>query len=192
MAHWAKINEQNIVEHVIVTSNDEPDEGEAWIAENLEGMWIKTSYNTVKGKHLLGGVPLRKNFAGIGFSYNPELDAFVPPKGLHEADFILDTETATWVPPLSFPEDADFVLGFGKEPEMVQKEVVVNGEKTMAMIRDIPIGSKAYYWIYEESAWGMLPNVPKPEGNFTWDPIAKEWIEVPAPPEASNTPEVIS
>lgn len=96
MAHWAKIDDNGIVENVIVTAN-EGDEGEDWIAQNLEGTWVKTSYNTRAGKHLLGGDPLRKNFAQPGWKYDYDLDCFIPPKTEGQEDFILDPETCLWV-----------------------------------------------------------------------------------------------
>lgn len=80
MAHWAKIDENNIVVSVVVTSNDNLDEGYQWLIDNLGGNWIKTSYNTWHGIHKQGGTPLRKNYAGIGYTYDPNLDAFIPPK----------------------------------------------------------------------------------------------------------------
>ena len=159
MAHWAKINDEGIVENIIVTSNDEPDEGESWIAENLDGVWVKTSYNTRKNAHSLGGEPLRKNFAQPGFTYDAELDAFIPPKAEDEADFVLNPELGIWVPPVPAPEDADVIVQYG--PDVVE----------------IPEGAKVYFWIAEQGIWGMAPNTPRPEGEFTWDPIAKEWVE---------------
>lgn len=105
MAHWSKIDDDNIVENVIVTSNDEPDEGKAWIAANLEGRWIKTSYNTLAGVHLLGGTPLRKNFGQIGFTYDERLDAFIPPKDPELPSWVLDEDKCVWVPPIPYPSD---------------------------------------------------------------------------------------
>lgn len=103
MAHWAEIDKNNIVLRVLVGSNDDHDEGYQWLLDNLGGRWIKTSYNTYGGIHLLGGEPLRKNYAGIGFTYNELLDAFIPPKPNDyindEGDFvtfILNTDSGTW------------------------------------------------------------------------------------------------
>ena len=95
MAHWAEIDENNIVTRVLVGSNDDPDEGYQWLIDNLGGTWIKTSYNTIGGMHQLGGTPLRKNYAGIGFTYDSIRDAFIPPKpeGLDSA---LNEETCMW------------------------------------------------------------------------------------------------
>jgi hypothetical protein len=98
MAHWAEIDENNIVKRVVVTNNDTQDEGYLWLLENLGGNWIQTSYNTYQGQHLLGGTPVRKNFAGIGFTYDQDRDAFIPPKP--EPNFILDEETCDWVEPV--------------------------------------------------------------------------------------------
>jgi hypothetical protein len=79
MAHWAEIDENNIVKRVLVGSNDDTDEGYQWLLDNLGGNWIKTSYNTIGGIHKEGGTPLRKNYAGIGYTYDITRDAFIPP-----------------------------------------------------------------------------------------------------------------
>jgi len=70
MAHFAELDENNIVTRVLVTDNDFPNEGYDWLVENLGGRWVQTSYNAT----------IRKNFAGIGFSYDETRDAFIPPK----------------------------------------------------------------------------------------------------------------
>jgi len=97
MAHWARINDQNIVIEVICMDNDMPNEGEDWIAENLEGHWLKTSYNTISNTHRLGGMPFRKNYAGIGYLYDSQRDAFIRPRPNEKA--ILDEETCDWIIP---------------------------------------------------------------------------------------------
>jgi hypothetical protein len=80
MSHWAEINETGLVLRVLVGDNNEPDEGQAFM-ESLGGTWIKTSYN--------GNI--RKNYAGIGYTYDAELDAFVPPKCHDTATLNLDS-----------------------------------------------------------------------------------------------------
>lgn len=95
MAHWAEIDENNIVQRVIVTSNELPDEGYNWLVTRLGGNWIKTSYNTLGGIHRLGGTPLRKNYAGIGFTYDHTRDAFIPPKP-DEEGWVLNEESCLW------------------------------------------------------------------------------------------------
>ena len=80
MAHWAEIDGNGTVTRVTVGNNAEPNEGHDWLVKNLGGTWVKTSYNTLGGVHALGGTPFRKNFAGIGFTYDAGRDAFIPPK----------------------------------------------------------------------------------------------------------------
>ena len=93
MAHFAEIDENNIVIRVLVTDNNALKEGYDWLIENLGGTWIQTSYNAT----------IRKNFAGIGFTYNQELDAFIPPKPFNS--WLLDEETCRWNAPTPYPTD---------------------------------------------------------------------------------------
>jgi hypothetical protein len=88
MAHFAQIDENNIVTQVIVAEQDFIDSG------LVEGTWIQTSYNTVGGVHTQGGEPLRKNYAGIGFTYDATRDAFIPPKP--DGDWVLNEDTCLW------------------------------------------------------------------------------------------------
>jgi len=103
MAHFAEINENNIVTRVLVVEDDQENRGQDFLAEDLGlgGTWLKTSYNTHRGVHLLAGTPFRKNYAGIGYSYNPTLDAFIPPKVF--ASWVLDEDTCDWNPPITIP-----------------------------------------------------------------------------------------
>ena len=95
MAHWAEIDESNIVLRVTVGDNNDPagDEGYQWLIDNLGGTWIKTSYN--------GNI--RKNYAGIGYLYDPIRDAFIPPKpeNIEGIEFILNEDTCLWELPES-------------------------------------------------------------------------------------------
>lgn len=88
MSHYAKVNSDNIVEQVIVAEQD--------FIDTLEGRWIQTSYNTRGGIHRLGGTPLRKNYAGPGYTYDSERDAFIPPRPTDDT-YILDEATCLWV-----------------------------------------------------------------------------------------------
>jgi hypothetical protein len=103
MAHWAELDENNIVTRVLVGSNEDSDEGYQWLIDNLGGTWVKTSYNTQGGVHSLGGTPLRKNYAGIGYSYDATRDAFIPPKPFNS--WILNEETCLWDAPTPYPTD---------------------------------------------------------------------------------------
>lgn len=105
MSHWAELDENNIVLRVLVGPNDEPDEGYSWFVENLGGRWVKTSYNTYAGKRrdletgqILEEPGFRKNYAGIGFYYDEERDAFIPPKPETEINIVLNEETCLWEP----------------------------------------------------------------------------------------------
>jgi hypothetical protein len=102
MAHFAQLDENNIVVQVIV-GVDEPHDGEAIYAETTGTVWKKTSYNTMGGQHLLGGTPFRKNYAGIGYTYDPDRDAFIPPQPY--PSWTLDEQTCQWTPPVPFPND---------------------------------------------------------------------------------------
>jgi len=84
MSHWAEVDNNNVVLRVLVGPNY-GDEGYQWFIDNLGGTWVKTSYN--------GNI--RKNYAGIGYSYWPDLDAFVPAKCHDEA--VLDEATCLWI-----------------------------------------------------------------------------------------------
>lgn len=108
MAHWAEVDENNTVLRVVTTSNDDTNEGYDWLVENLSGTWIKTSYNTCGGEHLEGGTPFRKNFAAIGYVYDADRDAFIPPKKYES--WTLNEETCLWEPPVDYPEDGQRYL----------------------------------------------------------------------------------
>jgi hypothetical protein len=86
MSHWAEIDNDNKVIRVLVGDNNETDEGQSFM-ESLGGTWIKTSYNGT----------IRKNFAGIGYTYDVERDAFIAPKPLNATGF--DEETCRWIEP---------------------------------------------------------------------------------------------
>lgn len=101
MSHFAEIDENNVVIRVLVGDNSLPDEGKSWFEENLGGRWVQTSYNTRGGVHSLGGVPLRKNFAGEGYTFDEERDAFIPPRPFDS--WTLNEETCNWDPPVPMP-----------------------------------------------------------------------------------------
>ena len=116
MSHWAEINENNIVTRVLVGNNDDinGDEGYKWLIDNLGGVWKKTSYNTKAGQHKEGGTPFRKNYAGVGFTYDESRDAFIPPKPFES--WILDEETCQWNSPVRLPDEEN--LYFWDEAEL--------------------------------------------------------------------------
>ena len=105
MAHYAFINMQNIVTEVI-TGKDEtegPTNWEMHYGNFREQVCKRTSYNTRGGQHLDGGTPFRKNYAGIGYTYDFGRDAFIPPKPF--PSWTLDSNTCLWEAPVEMPSD---------------------------------------------------------------------------------------
>jgi hypothetical protein len=98
MAHYAKVV-NGLVAQVIVA---EPDFFATFV-DSSPGEWIQTSYNTRGGVHQLGGTPLRKNYAGVGYTYDREKDAFIPPQPFDS--WTLNEETCQWESPTPYPND---------------------------------------------------------------------------------------
>jgi len=108
MAHFAKLGIGNIVERVEVVSNDVASTEQAGVdfLQNLynnRDVWKQTSYNTIKGIHLNGGTPFRKNYAGVGFTYDQTRDAFIPPRPF--SSWTVNEETCVWEAPVAYPDD---------------------------------------------------------------------------------------
>jgi hypothetical protein len=93
MSHFAELDQNNIVTRVLVCDNSMPNEGYDWLLENLGGTWIQTSYNST----------IRKNFAGIGYVYDPVKDAFIAPKPFES--WILNDDSCKWEAPVAYPTD---------------------------------------------------------------------------------------
>jgi hypothetical protein len=111
MSHWAEIDENKIVLRVLVGNNSEPDEGEAFM-NSLGGTWVKTSYN--------GNI--RKNFAGIGYTYDTGRDAFIAPKPYES--WVLNEETCQWESPVPYPTDG---VMYQWNEELADWQAVTNG-----------------------------------------------------------------
>lgn len=110
MAHYAKVVD-GIVTRVIVA---EPDFFDTFV-DDSPGKWVRTSYNTSGGKHYDratgqedDGTPLRKNFAGFGFTYDSARDAFIPPKPY--ASWTLNETTCLWEAPVEYPDDGNMYV----------------------------------------------------------------------------------
>ena len=103
MAHYAILNMSNVVTKVI-SGKDEGDSDTNWelfYQEMFKQICKKTSYNTRGGIHKLEGIPFRKNYAGVGYTYDPIRDAFIPPKPYNS--WVLNEETCNWDPPVEIP-----------------------------------------------------------------------------------------
>ena len=111
MAYFAKLGVGNIVEKVETVSNDVATTEQAGV-EFLQDLyksrdvWKQTSYNTFGGEHKLGGTPFRKNYAGIGFTYDQARDAFIEPKPFDS--WTLNETTCMWDPPVPRPESGSY------------------------------------------------------------------------------------
>jgi hypothetical protein len=103
MAHYAELDENNVVIRVI-PGVDESMDGEAIYQAETGRVWKRTSYNTMNGVHMQGGTPFRKNYAGIGHTYDAQRDAFIPPKPF--PSWVLNEDTCVWNPPVAQPIDA--------------------------------------------------------------------------------------
>lgn len=115
MSHWAELDENNQVIRVTVGDNNDPngDEGYKWLIDNLGGTWVKTSYNST----------IRKNFAGVGFSFDEARDAFIPPKPFDS--WLLDEATCTWKAPVPYP-DANEGEAYGWNEETLDWVLIVD------------------------------------------------------------------
>ena len=133
MSHFAKV-ENGVVTQVIVIEQDVLNTGH-WGDPSL---WVQTSYNTQGGVHAQGGTPLRKNYAGIGYTYDSVRDAFIPPSPF--PSWVLDEETCLWGAPIAMPND-------GKRYQW--------RESTTSWVEqpDYPTDGKAYTWNLETGSW---------------------------------------
>jgi hypothetical protein len=114
MSHYAKVQNGSVTQVIVA----EPEFFDTFI-DNSPGEWIQTSYNTHGGQHPEGR-PLRKNYAGIGYTYDKTLDAFIPPKPF--ASWTLDEETCLWNAPVAMPTDGRYrwnedILNWEELPE---------------------------------------------------------------------------
>ena len=98
MAHFAKVIDGKVTQVIVA----EPEFFRTFV-DTSAGEWIQTSYNTHGGVHATGGTPMRKNYAGIGFTYDRTKDAFIPPKPF--ASWVLNEDSCLWEAPTPMPSD---------------------------------------------------------------------------------------
>lgn len=110
MTYWAKVDENNLVIRVTEVLVNDSDKGHKWLVDNFKGTWLETSYNTYGGTHYTNGEPsddqskaLRFNYAGVGYTYDPARDAFIPPSPYQS--WVLNEATCLWEPPIDMPSD---------------------------------------------------------------------------------------
>ena len=133
MAHFAKV-ENGFVTQVIVIEQDVLNLGH-W---GDPASWIQTSYNTMGGAHSAGGTALRKNFAGIGYAYDAQRDAFIPPTPY--ASWVLNETTCLWDAPIAKPTD-------GKNYDWRESDT------SWVEVPAYPTDGKTYKWDLETGAW---------------------------------------
>ena len=98
MAHYAKVLNGKVTQVIVAEAKFFDN-----FVDTTPGEWIQTSYNTQRGVHLTGGTPLRKNYAGIGHSYDHIKDAFIPPQPFES--WVLNEDTCVWDAPKTYPSD---------------------------------------------------------------------------------------
>ena len=115
MAHFAEIDGDNIVTRVLVVNDADASDGQNFLANTLGlgGTWKQTSYNTSGGVHSTGGTPFRKNYAGIGYTYDSGRDAFIPPKPY--ASWLLNENTCLWDAPTPMPVEEGKIFKWVEE-----------------------------------------------------------------------------
>ena len=105
MAHYAFLDSENIVIEIIVGQDEGDTDWEQHYSEFRGKVCKRTSYNTVLGVHRLNGTPFRKNYAGIGYTYDADRDAFIPPTPY--PSWLLDEATCLWDAPVPYPTDGE-------------------------------------------------------------------------------------
>jgi hypothetical protein len=100
MSHYAKVLDRKVIQVIVA----EKDFFKTFV-DSSAGDWIQTSYNTIGGKHTQGGIPLRGNYAGIGYTYDRTNDVFYPPQPY--PSWTIEAPTWTWTPPIPFPIDGN-------------------------------------------------------------------------------------
>lgn len=104
MAHYALLDGNNVVISVIAGKDEGPTDWETYYSTKTGQACKRTSYNTRAGVHLAGGTPYRKNYAGIGYTYDETRDAFIPPKQF--PSWVFDESSCTWQAPVPRPSPA--------------------------------------------------------------------------------------
>lgn len=170
MAHYAFLDENNIVTEVIVGIDEteliEGQDPETWYS-NFRGQTCKrTSYNTVAGEHRFGGTPYRKNYAGIGYSFDETRDAFIPPKPY--SSWILNETTCIWESPIPYPDTSAIPTEYQIYNVYAWNETIQNWELVQ------PFED----WTLNEAGYYEAPTpYPTDGGQYDWDTTVKNWVE---------------
>ena len=160
MAHFAEIDENNIVLRVLVVPDDQQDRGQEFMADDLGlgGTWIQTSYNTFNNQHRLGGTPLHYNYAGVGHVWDPVKEGFHGQQPF--PSWVLD-ENLRWQPPVERPD-----TGHSWDEETTSW---VKPEKPF----------ESHVWLTVEGLGFWIPPVDYPSDGkyYKWDEPSVSWVE---------------
>jgi hypothetical protein len=139
MAHFAELDENNVVLRVLVVDNEHENRGAEYLAVDcgLGGNWIQTSFNTQGGEHLRGGTPFRKNFAGVGMIFDEARNAFIAPSPY--PSWVLNEDTCTWEAPVLMPTPHPLCYSWEEDTQEWQLRVPIPVEETPETTEQIDI-----------------------------------------------------
>ena len=177
MAHFAKlgINSKVIGVEVVADAdcknadNIEDETVGIQFLENIHGwpLWKKTSYNTQANVHSLGGTPFRKNYAGIGYTYDEDRDAFIPPKP--HASWVVNETTCVWEAPIAYPSVTTY------NTTWTQANIDANQAPDGTSAGDARVANYEIAWDETNTRW-ICKDVSDPVNNFRWDASASAWV----------------
>jgi len=177
MAHFAKlgINSKVIGVEVVADAdcknadNIEDETVGIQFLENIHGwpLWKKTSYNTQANVHSLGGTPFRKNYAGIGYTYDEDRDAFIPPKP--HASWVVNETTCVWEAPVAYPSVTTY------NTTWTQADIDANKAPDGTSAGDARVANYEIAWDETNTRW-VCKDVSDPVNNFRWDASASAWV----------------
>ena len=168
MAHFAELDQSNQVLRVIVVNNSvllnengqEIEQLGIDFCKTLYGAdtnWIQTSYNN----------SFRRRQARVGGTYDPQLDAFIPPKPADNPSFILDNTLLDWVPPVAYPSDGHGYIWY--EPSLSWLRYTS---------KPVPDTINRYIWNSTINDWEQVTVETTTDGvQFVWDPVAKDFVQ---------------
>ena len=177
MAHFAKlgINSKVIGVEVVADAdcknadNIEDEQVGIQFLENIHGwpLWKQTSYNTQANVHSLGGTPFRKNYAGIGYTYDEDRDAFIPPKP--HASWVVNETTCVWEAPVAYPSVTTY------NTTWTQADIDANKAPDGTSAGDARVANYEIAWDETNTRW-VCKDVSDPVNNFRWDASASAWV----------------
>jgi len=177
MAHFAKLGINSKVIGVEVVADDDCKNADGiedetvgiQFLENIHGwpLWKQTSYNTAANVHSLGGTPFRKNYAGIGYTYDEDRDAFIPPKPY--ASWVVNETTCIWEAPVAYPSVTTY------NTTWTQADIDANKAPDGTSAGDARVANYEIAWDETNIRW-VCKDVSDPVNNFRWDASASAWV----------------